>query len=180
MKFKITFLWVIAMFIISCTTKDPSENENLNLITIPGQLDDGISGDPTDTVLYDDDLMAGQNMDAGGVTVALVDGNVVVTYDTSEGDWTIDEVHLFKGDLGDLPTTGNGNPKIGHFPYSGSYGSGTTNVSFTGLELTEGECVFIAAHAVVTNTATGQSETAWAAGIPMGGNNWAMMFEVCN
>ena len=48
--------------------------------------------------LYEDDLIAGQNLDAGTVTVSVVDGNIVVY--TSDGDWQIDETHLYIGDGG--------------------------------------------------------------------------------
>ena len=174
---KITLFMVAATLLAGCSKEDTTSSTFENfIIGVPGQVDDGTVGNEEN--LYEDDLIAGQNLDAGTVTVSVVDGNIVVTY-TSDGDWQIDETHLYIGDLEDLPTTPSGNPKIGHFPYSGSHGGGTTTVSYVGPELAEGDCVYIAAHAVVTNTASGQAETAWAAGLPMGGNSWAMGFEVC-
>lgn len=109
----------------------------------------------------------------------MVDGFLVVTY-SSIPDWEIRETHLFVGQFNDLPTNRRGNPIVGHFPYSGTHSPGTFVVTYSFPELPLGECVYIAAHAVVENTTTGQNETAWGDGIPIGGNNWAMMFEVCN
>tara|TARA_R110000787_G_scaffold284341_1_gene397921 strand:- start:3553 stop:4128 length:576 start_codon:yes stop_codon:yes gene_type:complete len=142
---------------------------------------------------YQTDLIAGQNTDSGNIIVSVIDGNLNVTYET-EGDWVILEVHLFVGDPDDLPVNNGGNPKIGQFPYSESYSPGETSVTFNNIiEIPSGESVWIAAHAVVLNTVTGQEETAWAAGVPInsggngnGGNgngnggSWAMWFEVSN
>ena len=140
-------------------------------------IDTGTTGDPTATS-YQTDLMAGQNVVSGIVTVDVVDGNVVVSYST-DGDWVIEETHLYIGPLAGLPTNGGGNPQVGQFPYSDTHPVGTTDVDYTGPGLIEGECVYVAAHAVVTNTVTGETETAWGQGIPIGGNSWAMMFEYC-
>lgn len=161
----------------SCSNEPYEGNDSSNfIIDLPGQIDDGItSGDEN---LYEDDLIAGQNMDAGSVVITLdANGNLVVTYN-GEG-WEIYETHLYIGAEEDMPTNTNGSPKIGHFPYGDTFTVGQTEVSYTGPGLETGECVYVAAHAVVVNTTTGQTETAWAAGLPMGGNSWAMGFEVC-
>ena len=126
----------------------------------------------------DTDLLAGQHILSGIVNVTVVDDNVQVTYST-DADWVITETHLYIGDFNGIPTTGNGNPKIGHFPYKGTHNANTVDVTYVGPSLAEGECTYIAAHAVVVNTTTGQEETAWGDGIPIGGNSWAMTFEYC-
>ncbi|MEZ4874924.1 MAG: hypothetical protein R2793_05625 [Flavobacteriaceae bacterium] len=179
MKSKITLLFLAIMVMISCSKNnvDESIEESYNIIGVPGQIDDGILGE--DQNLYEDDLLAGQTIDAGTLTVDLVDGEVVVTY-TTDSDWVIVVTHLYVGDLADLPTNGAGNPQIGHFPYGETLPAGTTEATYTTITLEEGECVYVAAHAEVVNTVTGQTETAWAAGVPIGGNSWAMMFEICN
>jgi hypothetical protein len=181
MKSNFTLLLLITLSVISCTKYATVEEEksidNLNDRRFePGEIDDGTNGDPN--VLYEDFLLAGQTIDSGTITVTIVDGNIVVTYTTDE-NWVIDETHLFVGDLNNLPINGGGNPRIGHFPFAGTHTNGTTEVSYTTLGLIEGECVYVAAHAVVRNTVAGQTETAWGNGEPIGGNSWAMMFEVC-
>ncbi|WP_034258472.1 hypothetical protein [Altibacter lentus] len=175
MKTKITLLALCSLVLLSCQKEDTLPvNDSSNLII---EIGDGTVPDPTSSI-YTTDLMAGQNMYAGTVNVEYIDGTIVVTY-ASEGDWGIDETHLFVGDLSNLPVNGGGNPKIGKFPYKGTHPAGTTTVTVITIPAASGECVTVAAHAVVTNAATGQSETAWGDGESIGGNNWSMMFEVC-
>jgi len=70
-------------------------------------------------------------------------------------DWHITETHLAVGDNfdEDIPTTGSGNPKIGHFPYSmfhdPSVSEYTYTIPLTDVDLSFGELAYIAAHAVV-------------------------------
>lgn len=168
------------VFTLSCSPESDEsfvESPNSDFII---EIGGGTTPDPT-TNLGQTDLLAGQHILSGIVTVALDNGEVVVTY-TSEGDWEIVETHLYLGPLSGLPTNGGGNPKIGHFPFKDTHNPGTTEVVVgnTGISLASGECIIIAAHAVVVNTVTGDEETAWGAGNPIGGNSWAMQFEVCN
>jgi len=179
MKSKITLLLILCTLLVSCSKESDSLIEDSptadRIIVIDGQT----TQDPV--ILSQTDLMAGQNINMGFVTVGLDEnGLLVVTYN-SDGDWEIEETHLFVGDLSDLPTNNGGNPKIGQFPHKGTHPAGTNTVEYAiGSTLAEGECVYVAAHAVVTDTSNGQTETAWGAGVPIGGNSWAMMFEVCN
>jgi hypothetical protein len=176
MKFKITLVLVSLLILSSCSpeNEDYISSDSSDLII---QIGGGTSPDPTNSS-FQTDLMAGQNIYSGIVNVDVVNGNVVVNY-TSESDWEIVETHLYIGDLNQLPTTGSGNPKVGQFPYANTHPAGTVNVEYTGPGITSGECVYVAAHAVVVNSVTGQTETAWGAGIPIGGNSWAMTFEYC-
>ncbi|WP_203295198.1 putative periplasmic lipoprotein [Luteirhabdus pelagi] len=169
MKSIITLL-LFSLFLIGCSPDQEATIEDIQELNLITEQPGG------DEVLYETPLMAGQHTEAGTVTVSIVDGTVEVTYETI-GDWVIDETHLFVGQLSDLPTTGSGNPKNGHFEYKGTH-NGVTTVTYTTDNLNEGECAYVAAHAVVSNS-SGGSETAWGQGIPIGGNNWAMMFEVC-
>lgn len=175
---KLLLLFSASVMALSCQT-EPLEQHLSTDYLIPGEIGDGNNlNDDGDTELYSDDLLAGQTIDAGDVTVTLVDGTIVVNYET-DGDWVITETHLFVGPLDDLPTNGGGNPRIGHFPYGDEYDPAQTSIDFITIDLAPGECVFVAAHAVVVNTVTGEEETAWGNGISIGGNNWSMMFEVC-
>jgi hypothetical protein len=133
------------------------------------------------------DLIAGQHINAGSVVVSFDDDFLYVDYTTANG-WMLDEVHLWVGSsLAQLPRAGNGNPKIGHFPYKASNLGLVTNYGFTiplsgfgGLYDMCGNTYYVAAHAVVKKQKPNggfQSETAWGNGqrITLKGN-WAMYF----
>ncbi len=184
-KYLLILFMGITLF-ISCSEDNEPIDEYQNFIIIDidegntntDPLNDDNNNNNDDDVVTD--LIAGQNADAGYVTVTEVDGNIDVTYQT-EGDWVIIETHLYVGPQEDMPANNPGNPRIGQFPYSGTHDPDTTTVTYNDLlNITEGTCVWVAAHAVVLNTATGEEETAWANGEDIDGNSWAMYFEVCN
>jgi hypothetical protein len=183
MKTKITLLFVLSIFfLVSCSQDEMIDSTaNLEFGGGPGGNTGNVDGNNNGPEAPNDlqtDLIAGQNIYVGLMDVTVTDGNVTVVYST-DGDWIIEETHLYIGDLNNLPATGSGDPKIGHFPYKGVHTNYTTFVSYTGPALVEGECTYIAAHAVVTNVVTGQTETAWGDGEPLPGNSWAMAFEYC-
>ena len=126
---------------------------------------------------FETNLVAGQNLISGTVSIAIDNGDLIVTYQT-EGTWEIRETHLYVGDLAGLPTNRPGNPIIGHFPYSGVHDAGTTQVVYIIPSVQPGDHLYIAAHAVVVDTSTGVSETAWGEGDPIGGRSWAMVFDI--
>jgi len=129
-------------------------------------------------VVHVTDLFAGQTILIGSVEVANYDDTVYVTYRTNNG-WQIDKTHLFVGDFSQMPINGGGNPKVGKFPYKGNHPNGTVEVTFEGPSVFSGMCYYNAAHAQVKNINSGQTESAWADGTPIGGNNWATGFEAC-
>jgi hypothetical protein len=113
------------------------------------------------------DLVAGQNMIVGDVTIWHDNVNLYIEY-TTDGDWYLSETHVFIGDMNDLPTTKKGNPKIGHFPYAMDHDmvqeyTYTFALDDLGWEYGDG-AFFIMAHAVVDRVVDGevvQSETGW-------------------
>lgn len=142
------------------------------------------------------DLIAGQHIEVGSVSVALEDlvGNddvvdtLSVTYDTQDG-WYLQETHLFVAtpEEPDMPANKKGNPKIGNFPYVSENVYDTTKRveipldefgDLEGMLCESGMSVNLdaemAAHASVLNDSLGQ-ETAWAEGdqIAVKGS-WAM------
>ena len=151
------------------------------------------------------DLLAGQDILAGTVTVSYDDGVLCVTYET-EGDWKLVETHwAIATSSGDIPQTKKGNPKVGHFPYGddelGEYdaednliGGADSYEECIELELEVGTYI-IAAHASLLNLdnivgyvpdpVTGepgvpiyQQETGWGEGDEFADDrNWAMYFE---
>lgn len=173
MKKIILLLSVITLF--SCS-KDSVET--LNVENAATNDTNSRRLDPTDGVVTNTtDLIAGQNIVVGTVTVQYDGINVVVTYDTING-WELDETHLWVGVCEERPANNPGNPLIGQFPYAATHSGGTTSYTYTLDPAEVGICGCVAAHAVVTNT-NGQSETAWGNGNPYGGSSWAMYFEFC-
>jgi len=176
MKFKITLVLLSVLILTSCSPEndDYLTTDSTDFII---EIGSGSTDVPTNST-FQTELTAGQNIYSGFVSVDVHDGNVIVTY-TSESDWEIIETHLYIGELNQLPTNGNGDPRIGQFPYKDTHPAATTIVEYIGPGINSGDCVYIAAHAVVVNSVTGDEETAWGAGVPIGGDSWAMTFEYC-
>jgi len=127
------------------------------------------------------DLIAGQHINVGTVSVSNDDENLYVTYETS-GNWYLTETHLFVGKESDIPLNGGGNPKIGHFPYSESHDDLKT-FTYT-IELNDlDECFSVVSHAVVERIENGrrvQGETAFGCGDKeFPGRRWGCYFEYC-
>ena len=100
---------------------------------------------PTTTV----SLIAGQNIDAGTVSVTNDLDFIYVTYNTANG-YVLTQTHLFVGDCEAVPVNKKGNPVPGQFPYSNEHNNATSftyriPVSAIGLD----NCGCIAAHAAV-------------------------------
>ncbi|MDO1501964.1 hypothetical protein Q2T40_17660 [Winogradskyella maritima] len=123
-------------------------------------------------------LMAGQYHNAGSVNIYVVDGEIVIAYE-STGDWEISGVHMDISACDNLtfPVTGSGNPKIGKFQYKSEHPEGTDQVAFYFNENDLEDQFCVALHAVV-NDGNGNEETAWGQGIDFGGNSWAMYASV--
>lgn len=127
---------------------------------------------PEDATVYQ--LLAGQRINAGSLTVFTTsEGQLVVTYRTT-GVWKILETHLEFGlRVQDFPRSGQGNPIPGQFDYGGLQAPGTTAIQYVfnlGPDVPPGQKLLIGAHAVVRGAGT-RAETAWSAG-PRFGKNW--------
>jgi len=125
---------------------------------------------PADATVYQ--LLAGQRINAGTVTVfTTAGGQLVVTYRTT-GPWKVIETHLEFGlRVQDFPRSGNGSPIPGQFDYGGPQAPGTTAIQYVfnlGTDVPAGTTLLVGAHAVVTGQGT---ETAWSAGTRFG-KNW--------
>ena len=134
---------------------------------------------------YDDStvvtLVAAQHLDAGTITIWNDDEFIYVTFRTT-GDWFLTEVSLAGGrSLDAIPQTPNGNPIVGQFPLHEEFDPPVTEFTFTVRYAWPGEklgprcTIYVAGHAVVTRWST-QEETAWGAGEPFPGPNWATYF----
>jgi len=100
-------------------------------------------------------LIAGQHIDVGTVSVSNDETYLYVTYETT-GDWYLTETHLYVGAESDIPLSGGGNPKMGHFPYSDPHGitqSYTYQVDLSTLD----DTFVVIAHAVVDKIVNGET-----------------------
>ncbi|NND89095.1 MAG: hypothetical protein HKM28_07615 [Flavobacteriaceae bacterium] len=179
MKNILLFTFVFCLFSCAKEPIEPTAEELKFVFTGAGSQTPDPEPPPASITYVETEMTAGQNIDAGSISVISDADGTHVSYDTT-GDWIITELHLYVGPIGDMPATKSGNPKIGKFPYKFEYNSGVTMVDIAIDDITSGNCEQVAAHAVVYNTVTGESETAWGAGEPMGGNSWAMYFDACN
>ena len=119
-------------------------------------------------------LIAGQNIPVGDVSIWNNDENLYVKYQTNR-PWHMRETHLYIG------TTLPPSPiSPGRFPYKHEdlnlVLEDTYTISLAELGIQPEDWVYIMAHAVVANIATGESETAWKEGMPVDqpGHGWAM------
>jgi len=93
-------------------------------------------------------LIAGQHIRVGTVTVGIAEGALHVKYETIEG-WYLTETHLAVASvLNGIPRTKTGNPIPGKFQYSGYHNPPVTEYEYT-IEGTFSGTLYIAAHAKV-------------------------------
>lgn len=128
-------------------------------------------------------LWAGQNINAGTVSVYNDANNLYVTY-TTTSNWLLKKSHLYVGPCSAIPTNKGGNPMIGLFPYQTSFNPYVNTYTYIiPLSSLDDSCICIAAHAELVligqNGNIVQTETGWAGESLIGGNSWARRFEYC-
>jgi hypothetical protein len=130
-------------------------------------------------------LLAGQTINVGSVTVGNDATNLYVTY-TTTGSWYLTELHLYVGDCRAMPVNKSGNPVPGQFPNKATFSSPNYSQQYTFvLPLSSlPDCYCVAAHAAVikkgTNGQVTQGETAWGEGTRfVSKGNWGMYFNAC-
>jgi hypothetical protein len=118
----------------------------------------------------------------GAVSVQIGDGSndLFVVYEITEPGWCLTEAHAHVASLVDLiPQTKKGNPQVGKFDYFDTNIACQMSYSFGPISLSGvGSPFVVAAHAVVQNEHLVRTETAWGAGTPFPGKNWATYIEV--
>ena len=174
-------LVVMAIALASCTA-DPflDLQDQSNSTEIDAQVE---TESETDTSIESDDgpcfttsLMAGQHYESGIVSVAIEDGNLIITYSMNP-EWTIGISHLQVGNCDEdwVPLNGGGNPQIGQFEYTQPISASDTEVVYSISLDALGDTICFAAHAEVEGPTGG--ETAWAEGAQFEGNGWAMFVQ---
>ncbi len=122
------------------------------------------------------DLIAGQNMDLGDVTVSITEDylyfDVTLSAAAVADGWVITETHTdVYTNLADFPLTKKGNPKVGQYAY---------DIDSSVISIWEpGTVLYLSVHASLEKIVDGdvvQSETGWADGTEFPGKSWAMYF----
>ncbi len=123
------------------------------------------------------ELIAGQHINVGTVSIANGPTNMTVTYSTID-NWTLRDIHLFVGDCAHMPVNKEGEPSPGRFPYTVNLSGGVHTYTFTIPLSGLGSCVCIAAQAEVS--CGRNTETAWGAGTKFTQRcGWATYFNYC-
>ncbi len=189
MKNKMTLLASFALTIfLACSNEPISDEKELtkfdatdeiidDTVNVDGNVESS-SSESEDESCVTTTLVAGQHHQAGTVSIAIVDGNLVVTYYATD-DWTLGTTHLSIGNCSDdwVPLNGAGNPQIGQFEFT-EPSSITDNEVIYIIALPdgfEGQDYCFSAHAEVQGPSGG--ETVWAEGQQFSGNSWAMYDE---
>jgi hypothetical protein len=128
------------------------------------------------------DFIAGQHINVGKISISNDETTLFVKIDLVDS-WYMTESHVaVGGSLADIPQTKTGNPIPGKFPYSQSYNPPVSSAIYEiPLDAINGfnQCgqqLYIAVHAAVEQIVDGQiiqGQTAWGAGNPFPGKNWA-------
>ena len=126
-------------------------------------------------------LWAGQFIDAGSVTVTNDESVLSVEIVAAEG-WYLTESHVAVAyTMEDLPQTGSGNPKVGHFDFSVEHDPPVSEYTYL-IDIPEygyqfEDSLVMAVHAIVKRIdetgAVLQTETGWADGPEFPGSSWA-------
>jgi hypothetical protein len=172
---KKTFFWsiilIVGVILSSCTKEDmivPKSPERGNI----GKMSMSTAGSTVN-------LIAGQHINVGSITVSNDLSNIYIKFSTT-GEWYLQKTHLFVGNQSQLPINRGGNPQIGQYPYQTQHSPIVQEYIYTlPLELFE-STVTISAHAEVvklnSSNSIVQSETAWGQGTRISNKSWAMYF----
>jgi hypothetical protein len=165
----------------------PPAQQTQQYVIIPESDGQGPVGGRIDGCFPEEvELIAGQTMNAGNVTVSNDADFIYVTYSTTNG-WVLTQTHLYVGDCALIPVNNPGNPIPGQFPYSGTHANLTTyTYQIPIAQIPAGSCGCIAAHSVVkqynSNNQVINTQTAWGNGVRINltGGNWGMKFDYCS
>lgn len=166
--FKSGIIIVITMlFLISC---EESINEQQDFAVLKAAkvkyVSNFVPSLPTSYCgsIVDFDLIGGQTIHMGIVQLVNDEEHLYIKFIADPG-YGIAETHVYIGDIEEMKTGGNGNPKIGSFPYKYEGEVQPEVIHEIDLEEIGSQCFDIAAHAVVrciSGECATCEETAWA------------------
>lgn len=169
---------LIAILAIALTTVGCDSDAQL---TVPAAFDQTVQIRTTiNNPSTDYPIWAGQNINAGTMTVSNDNDNLYISYNMS-GDWQLKATHLhIASSLAGIPKNKAGVPIPGQFMYSTTHNpfvtSYTYQFSLSSLGYGFGSNIVIAAHAEVTKynptNLTWQNETGWGGNVAGPGNRW--------
>ncbi len=119
-------------------------------------------------------FFAGQGILVGKIDVTTQDDELFVKYTINNNEWCITEVHIY------ISTEEPKKAAPGKFPYKQEnldcLSEYSEVVSFSDLNVEDGDSVYIAAHAVVNSVSGNETETAWAEGTTKFKTGWGSYF----
>jgi hypothetical protein len=174
----IGFCVFLLLLALAGCKKDQLIPKNHNSVSNPSKITQVLA--PCGTPLVTD-LLAGQSIDAGNVTIYNTADSLYIFVETS-GNWRLTSTKIYVGTLAGMPQTSTGNPKVGQFPYKKNFNPSSTT-SLTAISLANlPACYIVAVHVDLQEVVNGtivQTQTGWANGSPMPGANWAMYANYC-
>lgn len=155
---KLLLLTVLFVGAYGCQTEQLNLNDEMITANAKGKKNKAANNARTfsecTSVYQTTDLYAGQHILVGNVSVEVVGDNYHITYNITDDGYCLTSTHLsVVSDPNDFPMTNKGNPKNGHFEFSGTHDCVST---FT-YEVPTSKGNFIAAHAVVNCVVSGES-----------------------
>lgn len=196
--FLILSFMMLGLVLQNCEDKSFVGDNATNDLTLKKAtiLPDGITApDPCLDVC----LVAGQHMYVGTVDVAMMDGDLYVTYNVTEPGVYLEEIHLdiftSVDQLKNQKKVSNGGAIPGKFEFHKTWNEADMVTTFTAKipadyvdsQIGEDNCFYIASHAALSN-----GETAWGGlcdesdkgvsldnALQFPGKNWSVYFEFC-
>lgn len=141
---------------------------------------------PSQCVADETDLIAGQHIDAGTVTITNDSEHLFIEI-TTDGGWFITEAHIFAG-TGEAPKNRRGTVVPGHFPYKTSYTTPVTShaiaIPLASLNVGCGNSLNTVVHAVVKRIVNGrvvEEQTAFGNGERIDSTRWSFQntYQTC-
>jgi hypothetical protein len=184
------FIILFSVFLFtSCEKNDLSENgsEYQGALINDYSNDKGINHSQSNTSdicgkVLNFELVAAQDVQVGTLKIWNTEGKVYVNY-TTENNWVIGQTHLYVGSLQGVPLNRNGNPNIGRFPFIDTFIPPVTSCLYEIDIQNVSDCFVVAAQANVylldDQGNIVRSESAWSAGSPFHGPDWATYTDYC-
>lgn len=125
------------------------------------------------------DIIADKTILAGKLIVTNDETNLYVKYTTIDR-FEFTEMHLYVGELINLPVNPSGNVVPGHFPYKMEFDNSVYEYTFVIPIKNLPDCFIIAAHSVVTFSGESEEMSAWSFGTEFPeASHWGWYSDYC-